>query len=127
MTTTANDPFNVAIAIFRNRGWTQVFTLRDSSSNPIDITNDELALVVIPSVTSGNADPILIKKTGLPSDVLVDGPNGKATFYYLDAETQNLISGGSYRWQYLRQQAGAVSSDVVVAGPLFVQDSPQFP
>ena len=122
MSTQSSDPFNVSISIFRNRQWIQKITVQNPDNSPIDISQDLLALVIIPDLSSGNADPVLSNKT--PSGDLA---GGVAVFTFSDSDTKNLVSGAEYRWQYLRQQSTQNNSDVVVAGPLIVQDSPPFP
>ena len=120
--TQASDPFNVTITIPRNRQWIQSITLKGSDGSPLNLSADTLALVVIADLESGNAAPILSNST--PSGDLV---NGVAIFTFSDTDTGTLIPTGDYRWQYLRKQSGGVNSDVVVAGPLIVWDSPPFP
>jgi len=117
-----SDPFDVSISIFRNRQWIQQITVQNPDNTPIDISGDFLALVVIPDLNSGNADPVLFNKT--PTGNLI---GGVAIFTFIDSQTKNLIAGADYRWQYLRQKPTQNNSDVVTAGPLIVSDSPPFP
>jgi hypothetical protein len=121
-TTTASDPFNVTISIPRNRQWIQSVTLKALNGSPLNLSADTLALVIIPDLDAGDATPVLTNST--PTGDLV---NGVAVFTFSDADTGTLIPSGSYRWQYLRKQSGNINSDVVVAGPLIVWDSPPFP
>lgn len=120
--TTAADPYNVSISIPRNRQWIQSITLKGSDGTPLNLSADTLALVVIPDLDSGDAVPVLTNST--PTGNLA---NGVAVFTFSDADTGTLIPSADYRWQYLRKKSGGINSDVVVAGPLIVWDSPPFP
>jgi hypothetical protein len=114
----ATDPYNIPLKIFRNREWVQTITIAN-----MDVSQDALALVVIPTLSSGGANTIISDNRPV-----VSSGSGNATFVFTDAETGQLTAAGNYSWQYLRQPAGSTGkSDVVVAGPLYVLDSVPFP
>jgi|SRR5215469_10970988 len=113
---TAPDPYNVSLSIWRNRQWSQQFTVSEQGV-AIDISRDQLALIVLsgPDVILSNTKP------------LVSSGSGTCSFVYSDLETETLTTNARYVWQFLRKPVGAVNSDLLTAGPLNVSESPPFP
>ena len=120
--------YSVPITVFRNRSWLQSFTLYDSGGNPFDVSNDTLALAIIPTGPGVSGAAPLVTETG----PLVTGDGGNAVVFTVgDEEMGGLTAGAPYNWQFIRRPgsgSGAASySTVVVAGPLLVNDSPPLP
>ena len=115
-TVTAVDPYAVPLSIYRNRERIQYFTLSENGS-PLDISQDELALIVL-----SGPDIILSNTTPLVSSGL-----GSCSFVYADTDTESLTANARYIWQFLRRPKDAINSDLLTAGPLNVSESPPFP
>ena len=116
----SNPAYNISLSIFRSREWVQQFTLMN-----IDATQDNLALVVCPVLSSGNAAPTIFNDT--PT---VSSSSGSSTivFVFEDSDTESLTANANFQWQFLRQAAGNTEgSDVVCSGPLIINDSPTAP
>jgi hypothetical protein len=114
--TTVTDPYNVGLSIYRNREWIQYFTVSEQGS-PLDISQDELALIVL-------SGPDLVLSNTTP---LVSSGSGSCSFVYADTDTESLTANARYIWQFLRRPKGAINSDLLTAGPLNVGESPVFP
>jgi hypothetical protein len=111
--------YNVTLSAFRNRGFSQSFTLYDGAGDPLDVSEDELAFIVIGSPPESGSIPTIQNTTPSVETNVV-------AFELTDDETEKLTAGGAYSWQFLRRP-GSGDSSVVVAGPFFVSDSPPFP
>jgi hypothetical protein len=113
--------FNVALDCFRNRGLSQSFTLYDSTGAPLDVSADHLAFVILGCPPPSGSVPVVVNTTPRVAVNVVSFDLG-------DEETELLTAGANYSWQFLRQRAGSgTDSAVMVAGPLYVADSPPFP
>ena len=113
--------FNVALNVYRNRGFSQSFTLYDGTGAPLDVSADALAFVVFVSPPESGSLPSIENTTPSVSVNVV-------AFDIPDAAMGTLTAGANYTWQFLRRRAGSgADSAGVVAGPLFVSDSPIFP
>lgn len=117
--------FNIPLSVYRNRCWEQSFALYDANKDPLDVSQDALALVVIPVVSgpTNGAAPVIsnLVPTVTVNVVIFDTP---------DAVTGTLTAGKAYNWQLLRKPAGAgeeYCTSILCAGPLLVNDSPPFP
>ena len=114
--------YGIPLTVYRNRGWPQTFVLQSGDGSPIDVSTDELALIVLPLATpsSCGAVPLLVNNSPTVSVNVVS------------FATPDLITGklpcGEASWQFLRRSpSGAASSVIVCAGPLQISDSPPFP
>jgi hypothetical protein len=113
--------YNVTLSAFRNRGFSQSFTLYDGNGDPLDVSSDELAFVVLGSPPESGSIPALANTT--PSVAV-----NVVAFDLTDDETEKLTAGANYTWQFIRRRSGSgADSAVVVAGPFYVSDSPPFP
>lgn len=110
------NPYSVPISVFRNREWLQPFQV-NFKGEPVDISQDSLALVVLngPTAVLSNTSPS------------VGSGSNSCTFVYSDTDMGTLNLNTPYAWQFLRKPYGYVNSEVVVAGSLTVSDSPPFP
>lgn len=113
----APDPYSVALSIYRNREWAQVFKVSEQGV-PLDLTGDQLVLLVL----DDKSQMVLSNTTPL-----IGSGDGSASFVYSDIETESLTANARYIWQFLRRPAGAPNSDLLTAGPLNVSESPPFP
>jgi hypothetical protein len=115
-----NSAYTVPLSVWRNRCWEQTFTLLNADQSPMDVSADDLALVVILTGTPG-ADPVVANATPAVT-------NTNSVFFEVpEDDLGKLVIGISYTWQFLRRPAQSSCSAVVCAGPLFVNDSPPFP
>jgi hypothetical protein len=115
--------YGIPLTLYRNRGWPQTFILQGADGSPIDLSADELRLIVLPVGTSPaacGAVPLLVNDSPTVSVNVV-------SFATPDSVTGTLPCGEA-SWQLLRRSpSGAASSVVVCAGPLQISDSPPFP
>jgi hypothetical protein len=107
------------MTVFRNRSWSQSFILYNSDGSPFDVSNDALALTIIPTGPGvSGAIPLVTETAPLVTET------NTVVFTIADAETGSLTAGAPYNWQFLRRPGSGAHSTVIVAGPLFVNDSP---
>ena len=114
--------YAVPMTVFRNRSWLQSFILYNSDGSPFDVSNDGLALTIIPTGPGVSGATPLVSNT---APLVTDG--NAVVFTIPDAETGGLTAGAPYNWQFLRRPGSGAHSTVIVAGPLIVNDSPPFP
>lgn len=110
------NPYSVPISVFRNREWLQTFQVNEQGV-PQDISRDSLALIVLNG-------PTAVLSNKLP---VVSSGSNSCTFVYADTDMGTLNLNTPYQFQFLRKPYGASNSDLLVAGPLTVSDSPPFP
>lgn len=97
------------------------FTLYDVDSAPLNVSGDQLALVVFPTPPVSGSVPVIEKTEPLVSVNVV-------VFEVPDAETGTLTADKPYTWQLLRSPSGTTgTTTVMVGGPLNVDDSPPYP
>jgi hypothetical protein len=119
--------YDVPLNVYRNRAWAQTFVLQAAAGSPIDVSADELRLIVLPTSPVGlRGSPCCAAKPVLVNDYPQVSVN--TVFFNTPDNVTGTLPCGELSWQFLRRSpSGADSSIVVCAGPLTVFDSPAFP
>jgi hypothetical protein len=112
--------FTTVLQIYRCRTWSQIFVVTDTVGEPIDLTDDGLGLIVIPSPPRGSGKATVLEDW----DGVLIQPN-QVSFNVPDTATEALIAHKPYNWQLLRVSGSGAQTSVLVGGPLLVLDSPE--
>ena len=108
-------PTSLTIERIRGDTFPFVFTLSDSSGNPIDITSFTFLLTVDPSEDPPNADNNLFVLTGS----IIDAVNGKVEFAPSAVQADNI---GEYFFDVQMTDASSAIRTIVKGPWTFTQD-----
>jgi len=118
--TSFEDTLSIPLDLIRNQSWMPSFLLTDDNGDMIDLSNYNLALIIVPV----NYDGISIGTAVLLEQNFTILSDGSAQFLIPGTDTGKLAATGAYRWYLESSPPGETDSSVVLAGPLNIWDSP---